>query len=793
MIVKCEKCQIAFNINDKLIKPGGSKLRCSKCKHIFTVFPPETSAKQNAGKHTAPRKPSPSDEVKRVSSSLSSGAEATLTMVDFAQDVFFKGDAAERYEEMGSIGKGGMGEVLLARDNQLLRKVAIKVLRDQNVSAAALSFFIREAQITAQLDHPNIVPVYTVRPPQKGEKNVSFVMKLVKGKTFFEIISKTRAICNENPKAALSQELSLRTRLEHFLKACDGITYAHRKQVVHRDLKPANIMVGDFGEVYVMDWGIAKMLKDDEEALTALGTAIYTGDIPKSEGSMSLSSAQPEGVVGTLSYMSPEQAKGRLDVSMASDIFSLGVILYELVTLKPARVGDAKEKLRWAENGYINQMSHLIPDEKIDPELKAVIHKATEFNPKDRYPTVNALSDDIRRYLRGDEVSQLPDNLPRKVIRWMGKHRQMTMIIFMSVLLLSSTITIASLYREQAAMKAAQIREKKLSQLQAAVSSHAHLIDSRFLRLEDLAVGLTNNAIYLIENAPPNDELFYWISDFKNSKSAPPDHLEAELYGRAVSIDYPVVKTAPGVLKEEISDLMQRLAPLRHHFKKMILDSSGSTEPVSEVEARRLLTVHGLPIRWAYIGLEAGVMYSYPGKGTYSDDYDPRVRPWYKLGYKPAHKNAVSWGNPYLDLQGQGRVLPCATSLYGKDKYGKDKFYGVLGMDVTFSDIIQDYLTTRKGAVGVTESFLLDNQGRIVVRSSQTKVVEDDKNNSTLKLPPFPVSEVTDAVKRGESGIMEAEIEGKSRLIVFYQMSSLHWYYVEQIDTAVYIGSTGGS
>ena len=789
MIVKCEKCQIAFNINDKLIKPGGSKLRCSKCKHIFTVSPPETSAKQNAAKPAAPRKPSHSDEVKRVSSSLSSGAEATLTMVDFAQDVFFKGDGAERYEEMGSIGKGGMGEVLLARDNQLLRKVAIKVLRDQNVSAAALSFFIREAQITAQLDHPNIVPVYTVRPPQKGEKNVSFVMKLVKGKTFFEIISKIRAICNENPKAALSQELSLRTRLEHFLKACDGITYAHRKQVVHRDLKPANIMVGDFGEVYVMDWGIAKMLKDDEEALTALGTAIYTGDIPKSSGSMTLSSAQPEGVVGTLSYMSPEQAKGRLDVSMASDIFSLGVILYELVTLKPARVGDAKEKLRWAENGYINQMSHLVPDEKIDPELKAIIHKATEFNPKDRYPTVNALSDDIRRYLRGDEVSQLPDNLPRKVIRWMGKHRQMTMIIFMSVLLLSSTITIASLYREQAAMKAAQIREKKLSQLQAAVSSQAHLIDSRFLRLEDLAVGLTNNAIYLIENAPRNEELFYWISDFQNPKSAPPDHEEAPLYGRPVSIDYPVVKTAPGVLKEEISDLMQRIAPLRHHFKKMLLDSRGSMESISEVEARRLLTVHGLPIRWAYIGLEAGVMYSYPGKGTYPDDYDPRVRPWYKLGYKPANKNAVSWGNPYLDLQGQELVLPCATSLYGKS----DKFYGVLGMDVTFSDIIQDNLT-REGSVGVIESFLLDNQGRIVVQSSQTNIGRGgNSSNPVLDLKPFPVPAVMEAVKQGQSGLMETEIEGKSRLIVFYQMSSLKWYYVEQIDTAVYIGSTGGS
>ncbi|OQX13641.1 MAG: hypothetical protein BWK80_42665, partial [Desulfobacteraceae bacterium IS3] len=166
-----------------------------------------------------------------------------------------------------------------------------------------------------------------------------------------------------------------------------------------------------------------------------------------------------------------------------------------------------------------------------------------------------------------------------------------------------------------------------------------------------------------------------------------------------------------------------------------------------------LLTVHGLPIRWAYIGLEAGVMYSYPGKGTYPDDYDPRVRPWYKLGYKPANKNAVSWGNPYLDLQGQGLVLPCATSLYGKS----DKFYGVLGMDVTFSDIIQDNLT-REGSVGVIESFLLDNQGRIVVQSSQTNIGRGgNSSNPVLDLKPFPVPAVMEAVKQGQSGLMETE------------------------------------
>lgn len=770
MIVKCEKCQVAFNVNDSLIKPGGSKLRCSKCKHIFTIYP-----------HEPPPPPPPlPPEINNGNGISPFSSGDTLTYVDFSQDVFDIGSIKERYVEMGTIGKGGMGEVILARDTQLLRKVAIKVLRKEAATPAALSFFIREAQITAQLDHPNIVPLYTVRPPEGDEKNVSFIMKLVKGTTLFDLLSRARTAYTEHSKPKLPQELEQRTILEHFLKACDGITYAHRKQVVHRDLKPANIMVGDFGEVYVMDWGIAKMLKDEEQELTTQGTEIYTGDVARSDGSGLMSSAQPEGVVGTLSYMSPEQARGKLEVNSASDIFSLGAVLYEVITLKPARVGDSKKKLEWAKEGFLNEVSHISPEKKVDPELKAIIHKATEFDPDDRYPTVAAMSKDIRCYLRGDEVSELPDNLIRKVFRWMVKHRQLTMILFLTMLLVSAAVAISSLYREQEAMKAAQIRENKISHLQAQVSAQAHYIDSHFLRLEDLAVGLVNNAMYLIQDAPPNEERFYWIDDFQGDPAkAPPDHKYSVLYQKKVSIDYPVVKVAPGVLKEDVEELMQRLAPLRHHFRKTLLDSRPGFASILKEEADRLLTVHGLPIRWAFIGLEEGVMYSYPGKGTYSDEYDPRVRPWYDLG---ARKQGVHWGNPYLDIQGLGLVLPCATSLYDKE----NQFYGVLGMDVTFSDIIEDYLT--RDAPGIIESFLLDDKGRIVVRSRKNRLDDTESaEKAGLKLESFPVDDVVKAIKENESGIREvAELD---RLIVFYRISSLKWYYVEEVDTAVILES----
>ncbi len=772
MIVKCEKCQVAFNVNDNLIKPGGSKLRCSKCKHIFTVHPP-----------APPPPPEKNDSSsRRILSPYSSGD--TLTYVDFSQDVFDIGRVKERYEEMGTIGKGGMGEVLLARDTQLLRKVAIKVLRKEAASAAALSFFIREAQITAQLDHPNIVPLYTVKPPENDEKNVSFVMKLVKGKTLFDLLIRARTAYVENPKAKLPPDLELRTLLEHFLKACDGITYAHRKQVVHRDLKPANIMVGDFGEVYAMDWGIAKMLKDEDEEMTAQGTEIFTGAMPTSEGNGLITSAQPEGVVGTLSYMSPEQAIGRMDVSTSSDIFSLGAVLYEIVTLKPARVGDGKKKLEWAKKGFLNEVSHVSPEVKVDPELRAIIHKATEFDPDDRYPTMTTMSEDIRCYLRGDEVSELPDNLFRKVLRWMAKHRQLTLILVLVMLLLSAGATIASLVMKQQAMKEAQIRENKLSHLQADVSAQAHYIDSHFLRLEDLAIGLANSAMYLIQDGPPNTERFYWIENFHIPEKAPPDHRYSKLYEKPVSIAYPVVKTSPGVRKADVASLMQRLAPLRHHFQQTLLDSRPGFAPINEEEAYRLLTIHGIPIRWAFIGLEVGVMYSYPGKGTYSEEYDPRVRPWYELG---AHKQGVHWGNPYLDIQGLGLVLPCATSLHDRE----NRFYGVLGMDVTFSDIIEDSLT-REGAVGIIESFLLDEKGRIIVRS-RLDVDVDENTGAGLQLKLFHVEEVLKAIQNGKSGLLEVkrvvEDVETSRIIVFYQMKSLKWYYVEEVDTSAILKS----
>ncbi|MFW5811121.1 MAG: protein kinase domain-containing protein, partial [Thermodesulfobacteriota bacterium] len=304
MIVSCDQCGTSFNIDDQLIKKGRTKLRCASCKHVFQVIPPSKPID------------SPIKEPRSPDAGGNGGGNAEDdTKINFSEEVFDRfGKMEARYLDLGSIGEGGMGEVKLAKDTQLLRKVAVKVLKKEAAaSPAALSYFLREAQITAQLDHPNIVPLYTVKEPDTDEKNVSFVMKLIKGQTLTDIITRSRQVFKEDPKAELPPELDLNARLGYFLKACDGVIYAHSKEVIHRDLKPSNVMVGDYGEVYVMDWGIAKRVKEMPETLFGIQKVAAR----KSE--LYVGGTELGSVVGTPGYISPEQVKGLPDVGQASD------------------------------------------------------------------------------------------------------------------------------------------------------------------------------------------------------------------------------------------------------------------------------------------------------------------------------------------------------------------------------------------------------------------------------------------------------------------------------------------
>ncbi|MGK3986847.1 serine/threonine-protein kinase [Sorangium sp. So ce136] len=295
-----------------------------------------------------------------------------------------------RYEVRSLLGVGGMGEVHFCRDRRIGRDVAMKVIRAEHQGDTTLRHrFLREARVQGQLEHPSIVPVYDLGVDAKG--SAYFTMKRLRGLTLARILNELR----EGDAAAL-QSFSRRKLLTAFSSICIAVDFAHSRGVLHRDLKPANIMLGDFGEVYLLDWGVAKLID------TPLQT-IDMGEDPMSTRTI------PGDVLGTLGYMSPEQAQGCVDTLDArSDVYSLGAILFELLTLKPLHPKkDRNEMLDSLIHGADARASVRAPEREVPPELDAICVRATRREPAERFPTARALYEAVERFLDGDKDVEL--------------------------------------------------------------------------------------------------------------------------------------------------------------------------------------------------------------------------------------------------------------------------------------------------------------------------------------------------------------------------------------------------
>jgi serine/threonine-protein kinase len=290
---------------------------------------------------------------------------------------------AERYKLGAVLGKGGMGEVCAAVDEDIGRDVAVKRLRSPDAGPEAIARFLREARIQARLDHPAIVPVHDLGAGDDGRP--FFAMKRLAGTTLAEIVARG-GLDAQRPRL-----------LRAFVDVCLAAEFAHTRGVVHRDLKPANIVLGDFGEVYVLDWGIARVLSDpDQPTHGSVGADVATLDT----GGTSAGA-----VLGTPGYMPPEQLRGEAGVDARADVYALGCVLFEILAgqpLHPRGSAAVPSTLGGAADARPSARGSDCP-----PELEAACVRATRTEPADRFATARALGDAVQAFLDGDRDLQL--------------------------------------------------------------------------------------------------------------------------------------------------------------------------------------------------------------------------------------------------------------------------------------------------------------------------------------------------------------------------------------------------
>jgi serine/threonine-protein kinase len=323
---------------------------------------------------------------------------ASPSLSDLSARIGATGGRLARYSMRAEIARGAMGRIVRAWDEELRREVALKIQRGPLADARVRRRFLEEAQIVAQLDHPGIVPIHEVGVDVEGRP--FFAMQLVRGHDLDKVLAALKA---GDPQWPLARVLGVMNRV------CDAMAFAHERGVVHRDLKPANIMVGRFGEAYVMDWGLAHV--SGRGAASDAGAAVATvrQDIAAEEGHSPLLTSLGD-VIGTPAYMAPEQAAGDGAVTTAVDVYSLGAILYhalagEMPYATHAQSADAM--LAAVRNGPPLPL----PDD-VPPELRAIQMRAMARPPTGTRPSRNSARTCWRSWRCGPSVPTPPARCP---------------------------------------------------------------------------------------------------------------------------------------------------------------------------------------------------------------------------------------------------------------------------------------------------------------------------------------------------------------------------------------------
>ncbi len=684
------------------------------------------------------------------------------------------------------LGRGAMGQVVAARDRTLGRVVAIKVLHPTlQRNGAALRRFLTEAQVGAQLEHPNIVPVYALANSAGAP---AFAMRLLQGRSLAAFLAHCRA-CEAPGRAGGAEsgreDLSLAGRLELFLAVLDAVAYAHARGVVHRDLKPDNIVLGAHHDVYLVDWGIAKIIGEPELEPIPHSDASESGEGNSAHRSGSrIHVSTPAGttygdLIGTPLYMPPEQAQGEIDAQgPACDQFALGMIVQEVASLAPPREGDsATAALAHALAGGRVPFTRLGDGQPVPAALAAIVARATAPAPEDRYPSVEELAADVRRFLRGEEVSVHRDPMVTRVWKRLSRRPGRALAVLATAIALAALAVSASLWRALQAEERARKQFNGLSALSGAVVGRAQELNHRLADVRGLVEGLGAATEELLNGSAASQEPAGWGAAGRLVASEPrlSGLVPSARYGMPTTFDMVAFVWPPDVAKADVLPEWRRLDPLRTLLPRtMAASDPGFDVPPDRAAISGFLSRVRPPIHVVYIGLSSGLLLNYPGYEPFPQEYDPRRRPWYQTGRT---KYRAGFGTPYPDASGSAILVPCNRAVRAPD----GTLRGVVGADMALDDVARSLRFA--DLAGWRRSELVDAHQRAILSTTQIG-------------RRLGVGLHDDAALEGEAidSVLARALTGRTHwvrigdeLVVFDALEEIAWTLVARFDARPYL------
>jgi len=687
-------------------------------------------------------------------------------------------DVSARFQVRDLLGEGGMGSVFVAHDRGLGRIVALKRLRENYANdREVMRRFVLEAQIGAQLEHPNIVPLYSFEPSESGSPAIT--MQLLEGTTMDEYIQ----VAAHAPAAAraVHGEYSLKERIGTLLGVGEAIHFAHERGVIHRDLKPANVMLGRHREVYVMDWGVARILgspidmaRERQAADSGNGAAIAAPGADEDAPTIASVDAVPSmatrqgSVLGTAQYMPREQALGLIDqVGPAADQYAIGVMLQELATLRPARSHtDLMAALTLAVQSKLEEAID-IAGKPLHPALLAIIQRATRAEPEARYPSVRAMTEDLRRFIRDEPVSVYREGVARKLVREAARRPALAFAMLSLLVFIASAAVVGAVIHDARKTERQARQLENTRRVLIAVSDSAHVVD---VELSDLAANVKAVGAATIELLERGG------TEFDRKPRVLPPLAPSEAHGGAAESFDSIVIAWPGKAPgAELPLAAAKLVHVERRLRDCLVDALPANDRRGSPSAQAAALAAGRSaLLRGFVGLSDGSFVQYPAREVLPD-HDPRKRPWYKMASRDSE---LHWTRPVVDVARKTLRISALLGLRARDQ-----FLGVAGCDLRVSSFAKKL---RLDLPGFRQAYLVTEDGKIAVSETLeanmlAKVTNPDDE---IDLPSVDDPELARRIAGSERG---GYVESGDRLLVFSKLVSPKWTYVAELERKQYV------